>query len=105
MDAGLLLALGGPPARWAVSGEAPGPDYWLRVRALRGLLWSWDDLAVPAMVTALGDPAWRVREAAARVAAPHRLDEARAELAGLEADPVARVRAAAGRAQRRLAGG
>lgn len=29
-DPELILALGGPPARWAVTGEPAGPDYWLR---------------------------------------------------------------------------
>ena len=39
-DADLVLALGGPPARWVVTGEPPGPPYWLRVWATRGLLWA-----------------------------------------------------------------
>lgn len=47
VDAELVLALGGPPARWAVAGEPSGPPYWLRVWALRGLLWAWDEAALP----------------------------------------------------------
>ena len=41
VDAELVLAVGGPPARWVVTGESPGPPYWWRVWALRGLLWAW----------------------------------------------------------------
>ena len=56
-DPALILALGGPPARWVVTGEPSGPDYWLRVWAARGLLWAWDDTARPAVVEALHDDA------------------------------------------------
>lgn len=42
VDVELMLALGGPPARWVITGEPSGPPYWLRVWALRGLLWVWD---------------------------------------------------------------
>ena len=58
----IVYALGGSPARWALNGGAPGPDYWLRVWALRGLLWLWDDSATAALVGPLSDEAWRVRE-------------------------------------------
>lgn len=102
--ADLLVGLGGPPARWAVHGGRPGPDYWLRVWALRGLLWLWDDAAEPAVRGALGDPAWRVREMALKVLARHRLDGQLEEVLLLRADPVARVRAAADRAVVRLHG-
>lgn len=40
-DPELVLALGGSPARWVITGEPAGPNYWLRVWALRGLLWVW----------------------------------------------------------------
>lgn len=36
VDGHIVYALGGPPARWAVDGAESGPDYWLRVWALRG---------------------------------------------------------------------
>jgi hypothetical protein len=49
VDADLVLALGGPPASWVVTGEPAGPSYWLRVSATRGLLWAWDDVALPAV--------------------------------------------------------
>lgn len=41
--------------------------------AARGLLWAWDERALPVVETALSDPAWRVREAAAKIAARHQL--------------------------------
>ena len=93
-----VFGLGGPPARWALDGGASGPDYWLRVWALRGLLWLWDPAATSAVVKALADDAWRVREMAAKVTARHLLDEALPALLHLRDDPVARVRAAAARA-------
>jgi hypothetical protein len=102
VDADLVLALGGPPARWVATGEPPGPPYWLRVWALRGLLWAWDDVALRAVEAALHDDAWRVREMALKVVARHRLEDPLTTVAGLEEDPVARVRAAASRALIRL---
>ncbi len=103
VDAELVLALGGPPARWVVTGEPAGPPYWLRVWALRGLLWAWDDVALPSVKAALHDDAWRVREMALRVVARHRLEGAATTTADLQGDPNARVRAAAARALVRLA--
>lgn len=103
VDAELVLALGGPPARWVVTGEPPGPPYWLRVWALRGLLWAWGDEALPSVEAALHDDAWRVREMALKVVARHRLDEVLTAVAALQEDPVARVRSAASRALARLA--
>lgn len=102
-DPDLILALGGPPARWAVTGELPGPPYWLRVWALRGLLWAWDDVAFPAVETGLHDESWRVREMALKVIARHRLEAASATAADLQGDANARVRAAASRAMMQLA--
>ena len=104
VDPELIFALGGPPARWAPDGDAPGgPDYWLRVWAARGLLWAWDDSALPAVLRAVDDEAWRVREMAVRVLARNAAGEAVGPLARLRADPSARVRAAADRAMVRLA--
>lgn len=97
-DAGLLLALGGPPAQWAVTGDRPGPAYWTRVWALRGLLWVWDDEAYPEVLAALNDEAWRVREMALKVIARHRLGDATDKVAALRADPTQRVARAAIRA-------
>ncbi|MBA2312573.1 MAG: HEAT repeat domain-containing protein [Actinobacteria bacterium] len=97
-DVELIVALGGAPAYWAVSGERGGPRYWLRVWGARGLLWAWDDDALPAITAALNDDSWRVREMAAKVVARHRLGEARPIVADLRQDPTPRVRAAASRA-------
>jgi hypothetical protein len=75
-DDDLILALGGPPADWARTGEPSGPPYWLRVWAARGLLYAWDDSAEAAVLNALGDEAWRVREMALKVVARHCLQGA-----------------------------
>lgn len=101
-DPELIVALGGPPAYWAVNGERGGPPYWLRVWAARGLLWAWDDTALPSVTAALGDDAWRVREMAAKVVARHRLGDALPIVADLREDPIPRVRVAADRAVVRL---
>lgn len=98
VDTDLLLALGGPPARWARTGTAPGPDYWTRVWAARALLWVWDDAALPEITGALTDEAWRVREMALRVVARHGLGDLIEEVAMRQADPRPRVAAAASRA-------
>ena len=101
-DAELILALGGPPARWVITGGQPGPLYWLRVWALRGLLWAWDEMALTSVERALTDDAWRVREMALKVVARHRLEDALATVVDLQEDPAARVSAAASRALMRL---
>ena len=103
-DPQLIFALGGGPARWAVEGGEPGPPYWLRVWAARGLLWAWSDEALPSVLDALDDDAWRVREMALKVVARHRLDTALPIITELRADPNARVREAAERAAQRLGG-
>ncbi|NJP32963.1 HEAT repeat domain-containing protein [Micromonospora thermarum] len=98
VDDGLVVALGGPHARHVLAG---GPhadqEHRLRVWGLRGLLWVWDDTALDAVVAALGDPAWRVREMAVKVVARHRLGAPFPLVVALR-DPSARVRAAAARA-------
>jgi HEAT repeat protein len=105
VEAATVYALGGPPARWAVDGSASGPDYWLRVWALRGLLWHWGEAATAPTVQALTDDAWRVREMAAKVVARHRVDEALEQVLVLRRDdPVPRVRSAASRAVDRVTG-
>jgi len=103
IDPSLIHALGGPPAQWAVSGGEGGPDYWLRVWAARGLLWAWDDRATPVVEEAMTDPAWRVREMAAKVAAKHRLGDLLQPLERLrDHDPNHRVVAASERAIARI---
>jgi hypothetical protein len=101
-DAELIVALGGPPARWVVTGESPGPPYWLRVWATRGLLWAWDDVAIESVGAALNDDAWRVREMALKVVARHRLEDLLVTVVDLQEDPASRVRTAASRALMRI---
>jgi hypothetical protein len=94
-----LLVLGGPHAANVLSGYDGGKQgYWPRVWAARGLLYAWDDTATTAVIAATGDPAWRVREMAAKVVARHCIGDALNAVAALRADPVERVRAAAERA-------
>ena len=102
-DAGLITVLGGRTAPWALD-PAGGPErrYWYRVWAARGLLWAWEDSALDALLGALRDDAWRVREMAAKVVARHMVGDALAAVAELRDDPVPRVRAAAGRAVARI---
>lgn len=95
VDDELVFAIGGPAARSILDG---GQQYWLRVWAIRALLYAWEDTARPSVQAGLADESWRVREMAARVVARRRLGEALAALAELRHDPVARVRAAAARA-------
>jgi hypothetical protein len=98
-DDDLILALGGAPAEYVLSGHEGGKNgYWPRVWAARGLLHAWDDRATAAIIRAAADDAWRVRELAAKVVARHRIDDALSAMADLQEDPVPRVRSAAGRA-------
>jgi hypothetical protein len=100
-DVELLPYLGGAHARALLAGGAVdygAVDYWARVWGARGLRYAWDAAAAPAVVQALTDPAWRVREMAAKVALLREVGEAADALAALGGDPVPRVRAAAARA-------
>jgi hypothetical protein len=101
-DAALLLALAGPGGQKFLDGGEHADTYWLRVWALRGLLWVWDDRATRALRVALADEHWRVREMALKVVARHRLDEAFEAALPLRDDPVPRVRLASQRAILRL---
>ena len=56
------------------------------------------DAATAAIIGALADDAWRVREMAAKVVARHRVGGALDAVAPLRDDPIPRVRAAAHRA-------
>ena len=95
VDDELVFAIGGPAARSVLDGSQ---QYWLRVWAMRALLYVWDDTARHPVQAGLADESWRVREMAAKVAARRRLGEVLAGLTQLRDDPVARVRAAAARA-------
>lgn len=90
-DAGLILVLGGPPARTFLDGQPHADDYWLRVWGLRGLLWVWSPAAIPELRSALNDPAWRVREMALKVATRNTVEDVVEVAAPLQSDPVARV--------------
>jgi hypothetical protein len=104
VDDELILALGGPPAEWVRTGEPSGPDYWLRVWGARGLLYAWDESACTAVLRALDDEAWRVRDMALKVVARRGIEEAVEQVARLQDDPSARVRASAARAKKAING-
>jgi HEAT repeat len=101
-DDSLVHAIGGPAAD-SVLGPHPRREqrYFLRVWAARALLYAWDDDAAglrDALLAALSDESWRVREMAAKVVARREIGEGLTAVAGLQQDPVPRVRAAAARA-------
>jgi hypothetical protein len=113
VDDRLITVLGGEAAGQVLGGGEGGRSgYWPRAWAARGLLHAWDDHAAEAgaatgeatdeatnaIIGALGDHAWRVREMAAKVVARHRIGRALDAVAALRVDPVPRVRAAAERA-------
>lgn len=103
VDDALVVALGGPPAPYVLSGGAGGRHgYWPRSWAARGVFHVWDDRATAAVVRATEDEASRVREMALKVIARHCVDEGMSAALELRNDPVPRVRAAAERAVVRL---
>jgi HEAT repeats len=99
VDDGLLFALGGPMASIVIH-DSPRQrnQYWRRVWGARGLLYAWMPEAADAIIAALSDEHWRVREMAAKVIAKRKIGDALREVTTLREDPVPRVRAAAGRA-------
>lgn len=103
IDPDFLITIGGAPARRLLAHGWPQTQaYWLRVWALRGLLWASPGDHVPALRDALHDDHWRVREMACKVIARHSVDAVLEELEVLQSDKVTRVREAAGRALRRI---
>ena len=101
VDDALVMALGVRASPWVLD-SGPEAQYWLRVWAARGLLWAWDPVALPAIIAALEDGHWRVREMAAKVVARHLLGDAFDAVSEMSDDPVPRVAAAAARAVRVL---
>ena len=99
------LALGGRHAALLLDDPTVDHAWWWRVWGLRGLLYVWDDRAGEAVLTALDDEAWRVREGALRVVARRRLDHDPQRVSDLRDDPVGRVRSAAARALVRIEAG
>jgi HEAT repeat protein len=98
----LLRGLAGRGVEKFFDGAEHSDTYWFRVWALRGLLWAWDPRAVEAVIEAMGDESWRVREMAAKVVGRNFVGEALSAVADLDDDPVPRVRSAAARALVRL---
>lgn len=95
----LAMVLGDLTDRdWLAGGKPPGHGYWARVWAARALLYVWNDEAARAVLGALADEQWRVREMAARVVHVRELAEAADALVRACTDPVPRVRIAAARA-------
>lgn len=101
-DRQLLHSLAGPAVEKYFDGREHEDMYWFRVWALRGLLWVWHESASSAVIAALDDDHWRVREMAAKVAGRHGVDDGLPALARLREDPNMRVRRAAESAQVRL---
>jgi HEAT repeat protein len=97
-----LSYLGGAHAVSALERDpqlaARGQDFWPRVWAARGLRYVWLSYAEPGVVAALPDPAWRVREMAAKVVAQRELASAADALVPLLTGGTPRVRVAAIRA-------
>jgi HEAT repeats len=95
----LAMVLGGLRDRdWLAGGKPPGHAYWARVWAARALRYVWTDSAAPAVVDALGDDHWRVREMASKVVGDRQIGDAADHLVALLGDDTPRVRAAAVRA-------
>jgi hypothetical protein len=99
VDDGLLFALGGPVASIVIY-DSPRQlnQYWRRVWGARGLLYAWMPEAAGAVIAALSDEHWRVREMATKVITKRKIGDALYEVTTLREDPVPRVRAAAERA-------
>lgn len=102
VDDEYVFVLGGAAHGLAVL-QGRDREYWLRVWGARGLLYAFDDAAIPALRRGSHDEAWRVREMVAKVVARHRVDALAADVARLRLDATPRVRAAAERALARLA--
>ena len=85
------------PGGWSAPVD-PVNYYWVRVWAVRVLLYVWRDEAVDALQIAAADPAWRVREHVARITAQRELGQlVEALLPGLTHE-LPRVRAVTARA-------
>ncbi|WBQ02244.1 HEAT repeat domain-containing protein [Kribbella sp. CA-293567] len=94
-----LVAITGSenPGGWARPVD-PVNFYWIRVWAARVFLYVWRDDVVDALLSVAGDPAWRVREHVARIAAHRELGQLVDALLPMLEHELPRVRAAAVRA-------
>ena len=90
-----LLLVGGSHAEGILAG-APAL-FWPELWGARALLYVWDEAAAPAVIAALGNQSWRVREMSAKVSAARAIGMPK-DLARLTTDEHARVRSAAARA-------
>lgn len=94
----LVAITGSPnPGGWSRPVD-PVNYYWVRVWAARAFLYVWRDDVVAALLVAAKDPAWRVREHVARVAAQRELGQLVDALVPLLEHELPRVRAAGVRA-------
>ena len=85
-DLELAVVLGGlRDSGWLAGGKPPGHSYWARAWAARALLYVWQDSATDAVVGALADEHWRVRELAAKVVRLRELADAVDRLVDLTA--------------------
>jgi HEAT repeats len=91
----ILLYLGGRHAQGILDG-APAL-YWPEVWGARAFSYLWEESATSAVLTGLGNRAWRVREMCAKVCATRGIGGPET-LSTLLTDEVARVRSAAARA-------
>lgn len=85
------------PGGWAQPVD-PVNFYWVRVWAARAFLYIWRDDVVDALLVVADDPAWRVREHVARIAAQRELGQLVEALLPMLDHELPRVRAAAVRA-------
>jgi HEAT repeat protein len=97
-----LSYIGGARAVSALNRDSPtavrGQQFWPRLWGARGLRYVWLPYAEPGVVAALGDPAWRVREMAAKVVSQRELASAGDALVPLLSSTTPRVQVAAIRA-------
>lgn len=94
-----LVAITGSanPGGWSQPVD-PVNYYWIRVWAARVFLYVWRDDVVDALLAVADDPAWRVREHVARIAAQRELGQLVDALLPMLEHELPRVRAAAVRA-------
>jgi hypothetical protein len=88
--------------RLLVAGVPEHQEYWVRVWAMRGLLWASRGECIEVLRRGLQDKHWRVREMTCKVVARHRVGGALDALAAAESDANPRVRRAAVRAAMRI---
>jgi HEAT repeat protein len=93
-DAEAIEWLGGVHGTAVLAAPTGAAAHWPRVWAARALRYVWDERATAAVVEALDDPNWRVREMAAKVCRRRDLGQAGDVLATMSGDDTPRVRAA-----------